>query len=132
MTDTLTDNDKSIMERYAYAMTELQAEIARLKAEIRRLSAPVVMSEEEKKALDDALRGMQLDAHYFSGRPCATCRKLSVAWGENYGCYIHPKQTDRVVFSLPKISPSAKSCGHGPDMLKVTDLYCAQCVEEAK
>ena len=27
---------------------------------------------------------------------------------------------------------SVKKCGHGPDMLKVVDLYCAQCVEEAK
>ena len=25
-----------------------------------------------------------------------------------------------------------KKCGHGPEMLKVVDLYCAQCVEEAK
>lgn len=25
-----------------------------------------------------------------------------------------------------------KKCGHGPEMLKVVDLYCAQCVKEAK
>ena len=25
---------------------------------------------------------------------------------------------------------SGKKCGHGPEMLKVVDLYCAQCVKE--
>lgn len=25
-----------------------------------------------------------------------------------------------------------KKCGHGPEMLKVVDLYCAQCVKEAE
>mgnify|MGYP001563718490 FL=1 len=25
-----------------------------------------------------------------------------------------------------------KKCGHGPEMLKVVDLYCAQCVKEVK
>lgn len=34
--------------------------------------------------------------------------------------------------ALSPAPATEKKCGHGPEMLKVFDLYCAQCVEEAK
>lgn len=34
--------------------------------------------------------------------------------------------------SASPVNSARKKCGHGPEMLKVVDLYCAQCIAEAK
>lgn len=58
---------------------------------------------------------------------CAGCGHISA---EHFQAFL--KFCVLAIATKTKQRSKAKKCGHGPDTLKVTDLYCDQCVEEAK
>ena len=59
--------------------------------------ATMPMSE---KGLYDLLRGLSIDMHMASTRPCETCRELTAKLGWPFGCYQRQEEHQRLVERL--------------------------------
>jgi hypothetical protein len=107
---TATDGDEGLCDCTKY---ECKCSVDSLRADLAAARAALDESNRIHFALNDALREMCGDAHYFSGRPCQTCRKLSKAWGKNYGCYSRKGQSEKLVFAKHTDAPSAAEAEGG-------------------
>jgi hypothetical protein len=51
-----------------------------------KAEATLVAVRAERAPLDRALIDLEIDAHYWSDRPCATCQAMTDALGRAFGC----------------------------------------------
>ena len=60
--------------------------------------------------IDAAMRLIQADAHYWSDRPCSTCRAVSAIVGKPFGCYEYQRiRAQKEQGAAANVPPTAQS-----------------------
>lgn len=54
--------------------------------ELEQLADRIVKKLKPSPLLNEALRGLEKDPHYWSSRPCVTCKAISQALERPFGC----------------------------------------------
>lgn len=96
------------VKRLVKERMDAQEELAKARGALKQLLSNSQCSEHQRLIITDALA---------APRPDSLCNHDRPFCHDTPGC---------------SRGEDGKKCGHGPEMLKVVDLYCAQCVEEEK
>ena len=86
---------RAIVTRYTREYEELEQSLADCESDYCMQVDKAVELHKEVKQLRAALASLEVDNHYWSTRPCQTCREISEVLGRPYGCYVKAGQAPK-------------------------------------
>ena len=89
--DTVSGNDE--IYRLLKREGELEQQLADCESDYRMQVDKAVELHKEVEQLRAALASLEVYSHYWSTRPCQTCREIGEVLGRPYGCYVKAERT---------------------------------------